>query len=224
MITGAAFRLDELKKLWDTNDAQSEQELVFLEKCCDFDYDYDWDKILKRINSYWEGTEDVMLLPDIFRRAKAMERFEARLGEKARLIKDMEITAETDREYLLADFFYLQFHPALSAAQFAMVRIHCTAQMSDVAFSLAAWRSGHGDFPDTLEQLIPEYLDEAPVSLYTNKPLRYLKRANDVLLVNDETFLLDGSEAEVEKKIADAPAGDFVYPLVRSFIVILHKE
>jgi len=45
-----------------------------------------------------------------------------------------------------------------------------------------------------------------------------------VLLVNDETFLLDGSEAEVEQKIADASAGDYVFPLVRSFIVILHKQ
>jgi len=136
----------------------------------------------------------------------------------------MTITPETDRDHLLADYFYCLMTPALSAAHFAMLRIECTAQMSDVAFSVAAWRSDHGEYPDTLEQLVPKYLDQVPVSLYTNKPLRYLKRANDVLLVNDETFLLDGSEAEVEQRIADAPAGDYVYPLVRSFIVILHKH
>ena len=45
-----------------------------------------------------------------------------------------------------------------------------------------------------------------------------------MLLVNDDPFLLDGSEAEVEKKIADALADDYVYPLVRSFKVIFHKE
>jgi len=36
--------------------------------------------------------------------------------------------------------------------------------------------------------------------------------------------LLDGSEAEAEQRIADAKTGDYVFPLVRCFIVILHKE
>ena len=45
-----------------------------------------------------------------------------------------------------------------------------------------------------------------------------------MLLVNDETFALDGSEAEIEQRIVHAKTGDYVYPTARSFIVVLHKE
>ena len=200
-----------------------EQELLLFKKCYDPDYDYDWDKVLKRINYYWADQDDLMLLPGLMRRAKAYGRLDDRLHEKNRLLKDMEITAETDREHLLADFFYSTFAPALSNAFYAFVRIECTAQMSDIAFSVAAWRSDHGEYPETLDALIPKYLDRVPVSPYTDKPMRYLKRANDVLLVNDETWKLDGSEEEIEKKIADAPRGDWVFPRARSFILILDK-
>ena len=200
-----------------------EQELLLFKKCYDPDYDYDWDKVLKRINYYWADQDDLMLLPGLMRRAKAYGRLDDRLHEKNRLLKDMEITAETDREHLLADFFYSTFAPALSNAFYAFVRIECTAQMSDIAFSVAAWRSDHGEYPETLDALIPKYLDRVPASPYTDKPMRYLKRANDVLLVNDETWKLDGSEEEIEKKIADAPRGDWVFPRARSFILILDK-
>ena len=198
--------------------------ITFFKKCYDPDYDYDWDKVLSLVNLSWEDKEDFMLIPDTMRRAKAFDRLWDRISEKAHFIKDMAITSETDRNRLLADFFHCTMSPYMSNVFYASSRIECLEQMTDVGFSVAAYRSDHGQFPETLDALVPKYLDCVPVSLYTNKPLRYLKRANDVLLVNDETFQFDGSEEEVEKEIAEAPVGDFVYPNPRSFIVILHKE
>ncbi len=203
---------------------QFEQELALLDKCYDPDYEYDWDKIMKRVNYYWEDKEDLMLLPGLERRARAYERLDERIGEKARFIMKTEITPETDRDQLFADFLYSSFSPALSAALYAMTRIQCLEVMSDVAFSVATYRADQGGYPETLDQLVPKYLDRVPVSPYTNKPLRYMKRAHDVLLVNDETFLLDGSEERVEKMIAEVPGGASVFPLVRSFLIILHKD
>jgi len=45
--------------------------------------------------------------------------------------------------------------------------------------------------------------------------MHYLKRANDVLLVNDETLQLNDSEEDIEKMIANAPRGGKVFPRVR---------
>ena len=203
-----------------------EEELLLFKKCFDPDYDYDWNKVLKRVNFYIEDQEDIALLPGTLRKARAYERLDDRISEKAELIKSIEITPEIDRERFLADYVYCTFTPGLCPAHYALTRIECLAQMSDVAFSVAAFRSDHGGYPETLEQLVPKYLDQVPVSPYTDKPMRYLKRANDVLLVNDETYKLDGSEEEIEKLIADASSGDSLYPhpQARSFIIILHKE
>ena len=222
-LVSMTYQLEYMKETFRTLSG-SEEELMFLKKCYDPDYDYDWDKVLKRINTFWAEVEDIMLIPDTMRRIRAMERLDVRLPEKAQYIKNMVVTADMDRERLLADFIHCTRSPSLNAVLYAIARIECQTQMTDIVFSVAAWRCDHGEFPETLDVLVPEYLDRVPESLYTNKPMRYLKRAGDVLLVNDETFLLDGSEAELEKKIADAPVGDYVFPMPRSFILILHKE
>jgi len=75
-----------------------------------------------------------------------------------------------------------------------------------------------------LEQLVPKYLETIPVSPFTDQPLRYLKRENDVLIANDDTYQLDGSEEAVEKLIADAVPGSRVFPSARSFMLVVSKK
>jgi hypothetical protein len=42
-----------------------------------------------------------------------------------------------------------------------------------IAFALAAYRDDTGRYPDSLDKLVPKYLEGIPNDLFTGKPLRY---------------------------------------------------
>lgn len=46
-------------------------------------------------------------------------------------------------------------------------------ELSYCAFALAAWKADHGDYPDQLNQLMPDYLTIIPIDNHTGQPLIY---------------------------------------------------
>ncbi|MDR1958098.1 MAG: hypothetical protein LBQ54_03480 [Planctomycetaceae bacterium] len=194
-------------------------------KCLAPDYDYDWDKVLRRVNGFFDDLDNIYLIPLSMRRVHAYERFEQRLRETAeRLIQNTNLETGFDRENVAADFFLCVFSPVMSSFMRTEIRAECLIRMADITFALTAYRAEHGDYPDTFDALVPEYCDAVPSSPYTEKPMRYLKREHDVLLVNDEAYKFDGSEPEVEAKIAEKRGPDSFHFNVQSFVVILHSR
>ena len=219
------LKMDEFIEIFEdsaANEAQKENKAInrFKTMLSDEDVNYDWDKVLRLANEYFDELEDVLYLPGFARKDKAFVRLENRF---VALTKELETrSSESDPEQFIADSVHCLYSPALRAALSAMTRTKFDAQAVDVTFALTAYRSEHGNYPETLDELVPKYLDAVPISQYTDKPMRYLKRDNMVMLLNDETYKLDGSEEDVEKKIAelenDVAMG---FPQVRSFMLIL---
>ncbi|REJ70643.1 MAG: hypothetical protein DWQ31_00400 [Planctomycetota bacterium] len=51
-----------------------------------------------------------------------------------------------------------------------------------VAFALALYRADEGEYPETLDALVPELLDELPGDLFSGEGLKYQRRGAGYLL------------------------------------------
>jgi hypothetical protein len=182
------------------------------------DIEYDWDEIMRHVNLFYDDFEEMTLIPNLQRRLRAAERIERRIEEYGK--RDIDSNDSPERK--ATDFLIVLLGAQIHAVIYAVARAEWLSQTTSVAFALAAYRADNdGESPDTLEQLVPKYLDSIPYSPYTGNPLRYVKREDDVLIANDDAFKLDGSEEDVEKMIADAMPGFSVYPGGRSFVFVV---
>jgi len=183
--------------------------------------EYDWNEVMKQVNLFYDDFEDFCLLPSSERRFRAAKRLDLRAKEAGERSADSQGSPEQQVvDFMLGNFFF-SAEPAL----IALTRGEWVNRVTSVAFALAAYRADNdGNSPDTLEQLVPKYLDSVPDSPFTDKPLRYIKRQNDVLIANDDKYKLDGSEKEVEKMIAEAKPGSYAYPSAQHFVFIVTKS
>ena len=55
-------------------------------------------------------------------------------------------------------------------------------QLSYCAFALAAWKADHGNYPDQLNQLTPDYLKIIPIDNHTRQSLIYRRSDTGYLL------------------------------------------
>jgi len=196
----------------DKEHAAKVRELFFSGK------EYDWDEILRRTNFFYDDFEDVYLLPNWQRRYKAAERFEQRLKEY------QQVSDASPEQQAAAHLLGNYIIPTAKPVVIALARAEWETRIARVAFALAAYRADNdGNSPDTLAQLVPKYLESVPDSPFTDKPLRYIKRQNDVLIANDDKYKLDGSEEEVEKRLAEERAGGRVYLSAEHFVFVVAK-
>jgi hypothetical protein len=207
----------------DADDTQSKELTVFTQRfiqvLTDENTEFDFDKVLRLANGYFDELEDMLYLPGYQRRNRAYNRIENRITA---LRKELETRSpDSDVEQFIADCMYCNFSPALRAAIWATTRPEYEAKVVDVTFALTAWRMEHGDYPETLEQLVPQYLAEMPVSPYSEKPIRYFKRDNMLLLSSSDDYQLGGSDEALEKKIAYMCEKE---PYLRAGLVIMHQE
>jgi hypothetical protein len=55
-----------------------------------------------------------------------------------------------------------------------------------LSIELRAYAADHGDYPETLDQLIPDYLSELPLDPFDNKPLRYSKERKAIYSIGSD--------------------------------------
>jgi hypothetical protein len=83
---------------------------------------------------------------------------------------------------------YYFFLARISAPVYASVtlRYESLASLVDrtrVAIALERFRLAHGSFPETLDELVPQFLSALPVDLYTQKPLIYRRKEGGTFLL-----------------------------------------
>ncbi|GHT22204.1 hypothetical protein FACS189419_04420 [Planctomycetales bacterium] len=162
------------------------------------DKNLDWNEMMRQINRWYDDVEDIFSPPSLFRQRNAIDRLDKRL---------IRFTKENETD-TAAKVVLMMLMPGVQVYHNAFDRNLWERRTTSIAFSLAAYRADHnGKNPDTLNELIPKYIESIPVSPSTGKPMRYVKRLNDALIANNDRFKLDGSEADVEKAIAETPSG-----------------
>ena len=108
--------------------------------------------------------------------------------------------------------------PAISASvmKFAMIQSH--VNLAQVACALERFRLAHGEYPETLDRLMPQFIEKLPHDLINGQPLHYHRTDNGNFILYsvgwDETD--DGGKIFFTKKGAvDRKKGDWVlqYPI-----------
>ncbi len=64
-------------------------------------------------------------------------------------------------------------YPSYASAYSLAMRDMATHAMAVTSAALSAWRTDHGQFPERLADLVPEYIDELPLDPISRQPLGY---------------------------------------------------
>jgi hypothetical protein len=203
------------KRLFSDDEVFAQYEKLFRA-----DKEYNWDEILRQINLFYDDMDDVCLLPEWQRRLRASDRLDQRVREYDKRSKN----SKEKPEQQAVDFMIGNLAPSFDAMLQALSRLDWSHRIVSLSFALAAYRADNGgECPDSLAQLVPKYLESVPLSPHTGKPMRYIKRQKDVLMTNDDFYKLDGSEEEVEQRIAEAKSGEWVYPVIKHHVFVVEK-
>lgn len=184
-----------------------------------------WDKMFRLINAHYDEIEDCLALEQRWRQIRVAER---QMNQVITLKDELEKRDPSgDPEAFVADYVILLMSPATHACVGAFTMNECGNKMTELAFSLSAYRADHGKYPENIEQLVPKYLESLPLSPYNDKPLRYLNREREILITGDVDYILDGSDEVLEKELQETKDRNerFAHPKIPgSPIVILKKR
>ncbi len=68
--------------------------------------------------------------------------------------------------------------PSLSRAHLIDLRAQASLRTAVAALAIERHRQAHGGLPESLDQLVPDYLDAVPTDPFTGDPMKYVKSAD----------------------------------------------
>lgn len=171
----------------------------------------DWNIPLRMGNDYFDRMVAMSKEPDRAARAARFDALEAEL----RAAQDAAGTAPD-----LADLFHIRQQmgqrmgqiltslllPGVRAALDAEQRSAATLSLTRLAFSLAAYRADHDNYPEKLAELAPKYIAALPANLGGGQALRYQATADGYELV----WFGPNEQDEQGRDRNDQPPGDDV--------------
>lgn len=138
----------------------------------------DWDEVLKPMNRWYDRIVTIAEKPDYLKRSAEMRQLDQDL--KTLVAKRREPTAllallggRPAITRLTTDTLISLLLPAVTQVLGAEGRAIQKMHSIEIAFALAAWRSEHDSYPDSLDKLAPKYIAKVPNDLFNDKPLKY---------------------------------------------------
>lgn len=114
------------------------------------------------------------------------------------------------RVRLQSEQLYQRLHvflvPSLAASDDSRLTAAMHRQLNQVAFALSAWHAERGSYPDTLVELVPDYLAQVPPDLFANRPLIYLPGDSGYLLYSVGQNGKDDAGSPVDDIVVQTPA------------------
>jgi hypothetical protein len=107
-------------------------------------------------------------------------------------------------------FYYLFLNlllPALDSVQASYLAAHTQAQQTRIGCALDRFRRARGNFPESLEALVPDYMPDVPKDVCDGNPLRYRRTADggyDLWSIGPNRKD-DGGKSEPEKSVRQQP-------------------
>jgi hypothetical protein len=153
----------------------------------------DWDEVLRRGNADYDRLVEAARVPGPSERRKALFEFVEGTKRLRDAQKDVESLksmigsppTESQRATVtrqVGNFFLYVLMPSVLPAAIAEQRAAVRLQLTEVAFALAAYRSDHGNYPEQLAQLVPNYVEEVPSDPFAEGDVRYNRRGGEYLL------------------------------------------
>jgi hypothetical protein len=134
--------------------------------------------VLKRINYWCDRLVAIADTPRGVQRLRAGDQFESDIAAEAeRVHSPKEIVwaffSRDERSELIGAIYASLLLPAVEAATTAEDRTNSTLELTKIAAALSFYRVEHGNYPDTLDQLVPTTLKSLPVDLFNLQPIIY---------------------------------------------------
>jgi len=154
--------------------------------------DIDWNRALRNMNAYFDQMGAALRHKDRGKRQREFDRIEAELQalEKARGEDGGKSgkgrlgagAAKRDVGESIVDILTALTLPAVRKIQEAYDRTEQGHQNLQIALASAGYQRDRKKYPETLEALVPKYLEKLPDDLFTGKPLIYKPSENGFLL------------------------------------------
>jgi hypothetical protein len=151
---------------------------------------FDFDEMLRMANTHYDRLVEAGRMADRRKRAEAVDELSEQIEEEFDRSANLGSLAKSflrkgPRKTMtekIGQVLLAVMTPALSAALQSEDRAVMTFQMTEVALALAGYWADHGSYPETLEKLVPEYLEQVPLDLFAGDALRYQASGQDYLL------------------------------------------
>lgn len=152
--------------------------------------DIDWNIILKNANQWYDQYVAAMQIDSYARQKEEIAKINAELSQLAQKFQQQSLLKtfafalldrETRSEYV-GEMLVALLLPATGQAANAERRIEQRYENLRVAIALARYHSRNSQYPEDLNQLIPEQLHSLPEDLFAEAPLKYLKTETGYIL------------------------------------------
>ncbi|MEO1235642.1 MAG: hypothetical protein AAFX76_02515 [Planctomycetota bacterium] len=148
----------------------------------------DLNVILRRVNRHYDELERVSRLEDPLEKIAAIERWdesiEAVRQHTQQVMFRPEVMAVVTHgprplsrwavSHFVGDLLTGILLPALGAANRTEDQARQVTAIAPVAIAVAGYRAEHGNYPEALDDLVPDWLDAVPIDGYSGEPLRYV--------------------------------------------------
>lgn len=144
----------------------------------------DWDLLLEIGNQWYDEIVAAMELSTHEKRQAALDAFDAKISQQTKITAGKVIgsaVSRTSRSKNMGNVLSGLLLPAVTAAIDAEDRANAMLQLHQVAVALAVYRLENGEYPDSLDTLVPTLVDQLPVDVYDNA-LVYQKTKDGFLL------------------------------------------
>jgi hypothetical protein len=171
----------------------------------------DWNVGLAEGNRWFDRLAAAAQLPKFTDRKQEISRIESEIRSRESTLRKPKYLIAAAFSYrmrndLLATAMIAAFSPSFRAAMEAIDRGQATLELTQLTAALAVYRAEHNEYPDRLDQLVPDVLPQLPLDLYHDKPFVYQRTADGYLLYscgpngND-----DGGSGQFSNTLAGRP-------------------
>lgn len=139
----------------------------------------DWNVVMTRINKHYDQIDAILDEPGFKSRQEKRKQLIQALASDLETISTPAGIAQShsatpqQRGEQMGTTVLALFGPVPASVFEAAARANTIGQLSRLGIAVAACQKQQGDFPDSLEGLVPAYLAELPNDPYTGKPFVY---------------------------------------------------
>lgn len=146
----------------------------------------DWNYVLEKNNVWYDRLSAAMALKSYAKKQQALGQIEYDISQIEATPGNIVggILSRKARSNLVADVFSALFLPAVSSASQAEDRRNSELGLMQTATALARYRAERGEYPPSLDELVPKLLPKFPTDIFTGAKLSYTKTENGYLLVD----------------------------------------
>ena len=146
----------------------------------------DWNAPLRAGNSWYDRIVQALRKPTEAARLEALQKIDSDmrlLTERARGWKSAaQPITRREASQLVSDVFVALLLPATYIASVFEYRAAMRIELTKLAFSLAAYRADHGQYPAKVDELTPKYTAEIPLDIFIADKLHYRPDGDGYLL------------------------------------------